>query len=156
MQPGPQEVFVVRHAKAGSRHRYDGPDVERPLTKSGRRQAQALADLLAPAGPRQLWTSPYRRCVQTLEPLAELLARPLHTTDRLAEGADAGGLLALVRELDAPGVLCTHGDVLEDLLVRLAQRGVPLETTEIAKGSTWVLQLDGGDVVKARYLPPPA
>ncbi len=156
MQPGSHEVFVVRHAKAGSRHRHDGPDVERPLTKPGRRQAQALATVLAPADPRRLWTSPYRRCVQTLEPLAARLGRPLCTDERLAEGADAAGLLDLVRSTEAPAVLCTHGDVLEDLLVRLMGLGIPLETTEIAKGSTWVLQRDGADLVKARYLPPPA
>ena len=36
-------LYLVRHAKAGSRHDFDGSDRDRPLTNSGRRQASALA-----------------------------------------------------------------------------------------------------------------
>ena len=38
----------------------------------------------------------------------------------------------------------------------LAARGVPLDDDRIEKGSTWVLQVEDGEIVKARYLPPPA
>lgn len=146
----------MRHAKAGSRHRFDGPDQLRPLSAGGRRQADALAALLGPVRPATLCSSPYRRCVETLEPLAAGLGTRIHTDDRLAEGNSADGLLALALDLPAPAVLCTHGDVLEDLLARVARTGVPLETDRIDKGGTWVLQIDGGEVAKARYLPPPA
>lgn len=147
---------MVRHAKAGSRHRFDGPDHLRPLSAGGRRQAEALVPLLGPVQPASLCSSPYRRCVQTLEPLAGALGTRVRTDDRLAEGRAADGLLALAFELPAPAVLCTHGDVLEDLLARLARAGVPLETDRIDKGATWVLQIEGGEVAKARYLPPPS
>ncbi len=39
-------VYVVRHAKAGDREEWKGDDRQRPLTKSGVRQAEALAKLL--------------------------------------------------------------------------------------------------------------
>ena len=52
-------------------------------------------------------------------------------------------------------MLCSHGDVIGDLMHHLDQRGVPLDDDRIEKGSTWVLQVEEGEVVKARYLPPP-
>ena len=79
-------IFVVRHAKAGSRHEWDGDDdTERPLTKPGRRQAAALAARLAGEQVTGLWSSPYVRCVQTIEPLAEVLGLDIVTDPRLAE-----------------------------------------------------------------------
>ena len=43
-------IFVVRHAKAGSRHKWDGEDVERPLSEAGRRQTAAITERLASNG----------------------------------------------------------------------------------------------------------
>ena len=37
------KLFIVRHVKAGDRSRWDGPDHDRPISKTGRRQADALA-----------------------------------------------------------------------------------------------------------------
>ena len=39
-------LFLVRHAKAGSRSTWDGDDFHRPLTASGRTQAKALAEVV--------------------------------------------------------------------------------------------------------------
>jgi hypothetical protein len=63
----------------------------------------------------------------------------------LAEGASRARVLALMSELakDDSAVLCTHGDVVELLLGR-----------ETEKGSTWVLEVDGDQVVTAEYLGP--
>ena len=35
-------VLLVRHARAGSRKHWEGPDIERPLSKKGWRQAQSF------------------------------------------------------------------------------------------------------------------
>jgi len=54
-------------------------------------------------------------------------------------------------------VACTHGDVVSGILFELADRGVALGSTpRMRKGSTWVLDVDGGRVSSARYLAPPA
>ena len=37
-------LLVVRHARAGSRRHWDGPDETRPLSGRGRRQAKALVN----------------------------------------------------------------------------------------------------------------
>ena len=44
-------ILLVRHGKAGSRSQWDGDDDERPLSSSGREQAEHLAALLPLFGP---------------------------------------------------------------------------------------------------------
>lgn len=70
-------VVLVRHAEAGTpeafaRHRPQRTDSERPLTAGGREQAQWLAESLAAMGPRpvRIFSSTYKRALQTAEPLA--------------------------------------------------------------------------------------
>jgi len=107
-------VHLVRHAKAKNRAGWTEPDALRPLTKRGRREAAALAELLRASAPARLVSSPFVRCVQTFEPLAEALDIAIETTELLAEGADGGGALDLLLSLSRGGSVgcCTHGDVL--------------------------------------------
>ena len=63
-------VLVVRHAKAGDRSSWPGADRDRPLSGKGRRQAEALVDTLSDWKPVRILSSPFARCVQTVEPLA--------------------------------------------------------------------------------------
>jgi hypothetical protein len=57
---------------------------------------------------------------------------------------------------DIPVALCTHGDVVPDVLVSLADEdrldlgAAPRQ----AKGSTWVLEARHGRFVRATYLAP--
>jgi 8-oxo-dGTP diphosphatase len=149
------DVFVVRHAKAGSRRKWDGDDTLRPLSRNGRPEAEGLVALLGESGVTRVLTSPYTRCVQTVEPLAKALGLKVEIADDLTEGADWTHALKLAERATAPIVLCSHGDVIGDLMHQLSKRGVPLDDDRIEKGSTWVLQVEGGDVVRARYVPPP-
>ena len=149
------DAFVVRHAKAGSRRRFEGDDELRPLSRPGRAQADGLVKVLAQGEISRLYTSPYVRCAQTLEPLAAHLGLAIEPDEGLAEGADWSYALKLVEQATSPIALCSHGDVIGDLMHHLAMRGVPLDDDRIEKGSTWVLRVEGGEIVKARYLPPP-
>ena len=101
-------------------------------------------------------SSPFTRCIQTVEPLAQRLGLEVEVDERLAEGHDWRHALELIEQATQPIVLCSHGDVVGDLMHDLAARGVPLDDDRIEKGSTWALQVEDGEVVKARYLPPPA
>jgi 8-oxo-dGTP diphosphatase len=149
-------IYVVRHAKAGSRSAWKETDDLRPLTKPGRRQADAIADALADAEIAMILSSPYVRCRQTVEPLAELLRLPVDLSDSLAEAAALVDALALLDKIgDANAVLCTHGDVIGELLAHCARHGVAVDTGLLAKGSTWVLETEAGAIVGARYDPPP-
>jgi 2,3-bisphosphoglycerate-dependent phosphoglycerate mutase len=63
-------VYLVRHAepfKPGLRY---PNEYTRPLTQNGLRDAQALADELAHLELDAVYASPYRRAIQTVEPLA--------------------------------------------------------------------------------------
>jgi 8-oxo-dGTP diphosphatase len=150
------DAFVVRHAKAGSRRRFEGDDKDRPLSRNGVAQAKGIAQELAHRGVTRVLTSPYARCVQTVEPLATQLGLELEIDEELAEGADWRHSLDLIERATEPIALCSHGDVFGDLMHQLAARGVALDDDRIEKGSTWVLQVEDGQVVKARYLPPPS
>ena len=80
-----EDVFLVRHAKAGNREKWQEPDELRPLTKPGWQQAEALAGVLGGERVAALVSSPYVRCIQTLEPLGEDLDLPVQEHDALAE-----------------------------------------------------------------------
>lgn len=128
------------------------------LSERGQRQADGLRDQLADAGITRLVASPSRRCVDTLRPLAAHLGLEVESDDRLAEGQGFAGALALAEELrDEPAALCSHGDVIPDLLEALLRRGMKLKgEPRWQKASTWVLTRDGDGFSKGTYLRPPA
>lgn len=151
-------ILLVRHGEAGSRSTWEGPDMQRPLTGAGHAQAQALAHILDKFAPKRLLSSPYTRCVQTLEPLAMVLGVDVEPVEELAEGRgyEAFELLREVAASDA--ALCTHGDVIPEILQTLAvDDGLDLgPNPRQAKGSTWVLESAGRRFIAASYLPAPA
>jgi 8-oxo-dGTP diphosphatase len=151
-------VFLVRHAHAISRHAWDGEDDLRPLSAKGVRQARGLLKLLGAEPIRRILSSPAVRCVDSVVPLAEALALDVVPTPDLLEGAPSERAVALTDEMTAePGdtVLCTHGDLVPEVLRALAARGIELEGGQRwAKGSTWVLRWEDGRAIDGRYLPP--
>jgi 8-oxo-dGTP diphosphatase len=143
-------ILLVRHAKAGSRHNWSGPDRTRPLSKPGQRQAEALVELLLPFGPKRVFSSPYVRSIQTVEPLANAIGGDIRIAPELAEGASLPALMKLLAKADRDiAVLCSHGDMIPAALDALGVRW----GHRCAKGSTWVLS--PAAVSDARYLPAP-
>ena len=63
-------LLLVRHGSAGSRSEWEGDDRDRGLDERGVDQARRLVQELADLPIDRILTSPYRRCVQTVEPLA--------------------------------------------------------------------------------------
>ena len=150
--------MLVRHAVAVARRKWDGPDDLRPLTKRGRRQAEGLVELLSPFGAQTVLSSPNLRCTATVQPLARHCGLAVEGREELCEGEDESAA-ALVYE--APGeavVVCTHGDVIPEVLSAVAERdGVALgPEPRWAKGSVWVLYGQDGRFHRASYLAPPA
>jgi 8-oxo-dGTP diphosphatase len=123
---------LVRHASAGDKRHWSGDDRLRPLDARGRDQAAKLVELLRPFGIRRVVTSPYARCVETVEPLAAALGLPLEHDDRLGEGMGSEGV-ELLRE-DGVAV-CTHGDVVDAFVGRGLKKGaaVVLEDGELVR-----------------------
>jgi phosphohistidine phosphatase SixA len=104
------------------------------------------------------------RCRETVEPLAETRGVPVEDADELAEGTPLSEALRLIDKVkDEPTVLCTHGDVIGEILHHLSSQHVRLDAGDDAapselrfpKASTWVLEIDDGEIVRGRYLPAP-
>jgi phosphohistidine phosphatase SixA len=150
-------LALIRHAEAGKRERWKGDDRLRPLSKKGRRQALALVDALASVPIQRVLSSPYVRCVQSVEPLAHARRLPVEQSEALAEGAGLEAMLALVRELaGASAALCTHGDLMDEATDMLVARGVIRpQQVRYQKGGTWLVEEEGGRLLAARYVPAP-
>lgn len=150
-------IFIVRHAHAGNRAGWNGPDHKRPISPKGILQTRALTDYLVRKGATQIFTSPYLRCIQTVAPLAHALNVHYIDLPELAEGASPEGAAALVRTAQDGTVICSHGDVLASLVGHLAAHGAPIDPkTQIEKAGIWRIALDDdGRITKAKYRPPP-
>lgn len=153
-------LYLVRHAKAGSRSGWVGDDQLRPLSNKGRRQAVHLADRLAPLVSGDLVSSPSLRCIETLQPLAEHraehLAGAVRADHRLAEGMGFEGALQLLGELPDGSVICSHGDVIPDTIDALQRRGCRILTEpDWRKASVWVLTRTVDGITQAEVWPPP-
>lgn len=151
-------LYLVRHAKAGERRSWEGDDVERPLSKQGWKQAELLAKRLAKLGPGLLCSSPYVRCVQTLEPLATRIGLAVEIEPRLGENEPFEPVLDLLAVAPGGTVLCSHGDVIPATMQALARRGTEIRSpADWRKASVWVLNRNKrGVVVHATVWPPPA
>ena len=152
-------LHVVRHAKAGDRSAWHQPDELRPLSRSGRAQAEGLAQLLGAVPVKRILSSHYRRCTETVAPLGERLGLDVEEHPALAEEAEVAATLELLEELaGTEAVVCTHGNLVGPLLDRLHRDGVELaDRWECKKGSVWTVELDdSGAFARARYTPPPS
>ncbi|MFU8871124.1 NUDIX hydrolase [Micromonospora sp. SL4-19] len=152
-------VLLVRHAHAGSRGTWTGPDTGRPLDAQGWAQAQALAELVALVRPVRLLSASARRCVQTLDPAAALLDLPIEVTGDLDEpkpgqqpdecalaGAARVAALAVAGE---PVAVCSQGKVIPGMLERLTGRADDFTTP---KGGGWLLAFTGDRLLAADRL----
>ncbi|MGZ5212166.1 MAG: SixA phosphatase family protein [Actinomycetota bacterium] len=151
-------VHVIRHAEAGDRERWAGPDETRPLSDGGRHQAKHLVELFADQPFVQLVSSPYLRCEQTLEPLAEARGLPINVRDELAEGSPWEYLEKLILEAEGEGptALCVHGDAMRSLMSDLFERRLARRVDKsFRKGAIWVLEVHDGAIVSARHVPAP-
>ena len=150
-------LYLVRHAKAGSRSGWLGPDEARPLSKSGREQAQGIKRLLAEWPVSRILSSPFVRCMETVTPLANKLGLDVEPTPILAEGFAVTAVLELLAALPDHAVLCSHGDLIPAVIEALARRGMVVDgEPDWRKGATWVLERDGDEFVRASAIPPPS
>lgn len=150
-------LFLVRHSAAGDRSKWKGNDGKRPLTKSGVRQAAAIAQRLAPRGIERILSSPYDRCTLTVQPLSKLTGAPIEVTEALAEEPDLDVTWEIVESLIGyNAVVCSHGDVIPAIINRMMWAGLSIESRlYCSKASTWEVEVDGGKFTTGTYVPPP-
>lgn len=149
-------LWLVRHAHAGSRQSWDGDQDERPLSRRGRAEADAVARLLANRPIRRILSSRTTRCLQTVEPLAVKLGLTVEIEPALYEGTYTDEVLQLLEGLaGTAAVLCSHGDVIPNVLNALQRRGLALPgNAACEKGSAWEFTFSNGVASAATYHPP--
>ena len=152
-------VFLIRHGSAGTRRNEDPNDLERHLDEVGLVQAERIAAALTgeveldglagvptPAVARIL-SSPAPRCVETVVPLAAAVGLDIVETHALIEGNDvetSWELLESVARADGDAVLCSHGDIIPELIRRARLRGMAVPSKSgCSKGSIWALTWGG-------------
>jgi 8-oxo-dGTP diphosphatase len=138
-------ILLVRHGRAGKRGSAGADDSLRPLDEKGRRQAAALAATLTERPLERIISSPFVRCVETIEPLARAAGLTIELRDELAEGASAVAARRLIEEVAGQETaLCSHGDVIGELIGHDRRAG---------KGSVWLLDPDQ-NLAPIEYLSP--
>jgi 8-oxo-(d)GTP phosphatase len=111
-------LLLVRHASAGDRDRWAGDDSERPLDARGEKQARKLVGLLDGFAIEEIHTSPARRCLQTIAPLAEARRLEPRVRPELGEELQWTAGAELVRSLAGRDVVvCGHGGLDTSALV---------------------------------------
>ena len=126
-------MLLIRHARAGERAEWSADDRRRPLDERGRKQAADLVAALSKYRLARILSSPYDRCVQTVEPLAQARGLEVEIRDELGEEQQLDEGVELVRSLlDQDVALCGHGG-LSDALVGVSQK----------KGQTLVVDRHG-------------
>ena len=149
-------LLLVRHAPAGEPHRWHGADGLRPLSAAGEAEAAGLLVRLEDYPIGRILSSPAVRCQQTVQPLAG--DRHLHTERLPAVGVagDPAVVLRLLGDLQVQdAVVCTHGELIGEVLLRLVLEGLAVDhPLTWPKGSTWLLEAAGGQFRFGRYLPP--
>ncbi|GAB3207195.1 histidine phosphatase family protein [Marinactinospora thermotolerans] len=159
-------VILLRHASAGDKRAWDGDDLRRPLDDTGRDDARRLAEVLETFGAPPVVTSTASRCVETVRPYqartaATVRGEPAFTVgtgdardpfDRAAARAAFAALLAR----RTPVLVCTHGELVPDLVAEATAGTTPPADPELAKGAFWVVHLPaagGGLAGLERYGP---
>lgn len=167
LPPTVVRVILVRHAHAGHRGNFDGPDIDRPLSSRGRHQAARMGLLVSAFGPTRILSAPALRCVQTVQPLAEAAGLTVEETAIFSEDYFATqaqpAFDRLVTDLASPDdvtVIVSQGGVIPSLISRLAGGTtasivppVPATGVIAAKASVWALACGAGRL-RADYYPP--
>ena len=140
-------VLLVRHAEKG-------PGRDPDLTGEGRRRAIALVEPAREAGVVAAFHTPYKRSVQTAEPVAEILGIPLIPVDYAPgkESEHADEIVRIIQERFAGKTVLVigHTTTIPEILKKLGVSAVR-QIPESEYGTLFVV-VDGG-VTESRFGP---
>lgn len=165
---GTVPIIIQRHAAALSRAKWRRGEETRPLNSKGKKQAGALPPLISAFAPSSVVTSPWKRCVATVEPFARAGGLEIDIKDSLTEAAHekrpsrAAAVVDRVLRSARPTVVCTHRPVLPTVVqvarehsTREAALELPRSDPFLAAGEALVLHTtpEGTVVAIERHLP---
>lgn len=149
--------IVLRHTSAGDKHAWDGEDLLRPLDARGRAEAAGLAEALAAYGRARVISSATARCLETVLPYAARTGAEIRTDWAFSMGSpvsaaeEAGKRYAELLADDVPTVVCTHGELVPEVIGRAYEKlqAPPPDDPRLPKGGFWVMHASGGYLVSA-------
>lgn len=148
----PMDLYLIRHAHAGSRTS-SHHDLYRPLSEKGHVRASALVDLFGDVQVDQVISSPATRCTQTVEPLAEAHGLKVQEDEVLWENSLITDAVELMTSSSSKAtVMCSHGDIIPGVIEMLSSKGVPIKGRGCEKGSIWVVTFERSKPVGARHV----
>ena len=166
------DIFI--HMDAVGRNDWTGSGDERPLTELGRDQSERIAAQLMEAPIHGIYSSPAKRCTESLEALSGKSGLPVTVLpgfrdtlgykapagwenpdrpggDPLGGAASAGSAFAAFEQIrqqlpeGGRAVLCSYGDIVPALLAFLAgSNGVDMPAKTNKKGAVYTVQIEGG------------
>jgi len=140
--------IVLRHASAGRKLKNRAKDFERGLDVGGEYVAKRLhAKITEYLRPDTILSSPFRRCVQTVEPLAATLGLTIEEDERFTPDRTAAAIRRTFNDIPPNSVVCTHGEFISRLLAN---------PPACAKGAFWVVERRKGKLSRLTYVEPPA
>ena len=142
-----EQIIVLRHARAGSKLADPSKDLKRALDRKGLEVALRLPGTIeAHLRPAAIVSSPFQRCLQTVEPLAGDLDLPIVEDDRFTPGRSEQSVRQAVVELPTSSVVCTHGEIIGLLFD---------DRVKCAKGAFWVVERRAGELSPKLYVEAP-
>jgi len=142
------QIIVLRHARAGRKLTDRSKDFKRSLDRKGREDALRLPRVIeGHLHPEAIVSSPFRRCVQTVEPLAGDLDLLIVEDDRFTPGSSERSVREAFLEVAANSVVSTHGEVIAMLFD---------ERVRCAKGAFWIVERRNGELSPGLYVEVPA
>lgn len=129
------KLYFLRHGEANWEN-WTKPDDERPLTKKGRKEMQAVAKAFEEikARPHVILTSPLPRAYETAEIAADALEMEFKPEPALAPGFDADKLKGLLQEYgDRDLMLVGHEPDLSGAIAALTGGEVKMAKAGLAR-----------------------
>ena len=138
-----ERFVLLRHSNAGERLPDPAKDFDRGLAADGERIALRLPGVLAEhLRPVEILSSPLRRCVQTVQPLAAALGLQIQEDERLAPQRFSTESDRTLRHVHANAVACTHRELFEQVF----------DDVRCAKGAFWIVERSKGRLTPVEYV----
>jgi 2,3-bisphosphoglycerate-dependent phosphoglycerate mutase len=149
-QPGSTTILIVRHAEKAS----DAEDS--PLTEDGVKRSQALVDVTADANVSAIYTTQFKRNLETARPLSERLGIPITEVPvNLQNPGDYGKTLAktiLEKHTGQTILVVGHGNTIGSIVAGLIGRDARLGDIQYSDFFIVTIQPSGtAKVIRAQY-----
>lgn len=133
-----QVVLIVRHAH---RNKKDGRELDNGLSEKGFVQAKKIRKYIEKKFSDRkpvIVSSPKRRCIETVEEIACRKSVEVKVSQLLDEGGDIEKkveqfVLQLKGCKGSPLIICSHGDIIPNLLERMTHTSVDLSKGGMAR-----------------------